>query len=172
MNEQLEQIVEIICLVYHEARNIRHPVKAGKLQCDPKYSTLLDLPRDRYDAWTKMANRREKAALTGSARGAADAFERFYGLTLDELRELYLREVWRASSCGGNRWAPISKRAKELVEMPNSAGSASVAAMIAEILRMDHNTGKVGDKLQQLSASQCGRHMGLGYRCPGGCGPG
>ena len=154
MNEQLQRIVEIICLVYHEARNIRHPIDADKLQCDPRYRALRNLPRNKCKAWTEMTNRREKAALTGSARGAADEFERFFVLSLDELHELYRCPFWRDSDRGGNQWAGISRRVKELVEMADDAEGACVAATIEEILGMCHNTGKVGVKLQELGTAR------------------
>ncbi|NIM50848.1 MAG: hypothetical protein GTO22_16635 [Gemmatimonadales bacterium] len=154
MNEHLQRIVEIICLVYHEARNIRHPIKVGKLERLPVYDALVNLPTNRDDAWIQMEKHRERAALSGSTKGAAGAFAQAFGLTLEELHELYRGDFWRDSAYGGNRWAPISQRVKELVEVADAAEDACVAAMIEEILCMCHNTGKVGDKLRQLSSPE------------------
>lgn len=151
MNEHLQRIVEIICLVYHEARNIRFPIKDGKLQRLAAYSALLNLASNTSKAWTQMEKHRGKAVLTGSAKGAADEFGRAFGLSLDELHELYRGDFWRHSSLGGNRWAAISERVRELLEIADKAAGAPVTAMIEEILSMRHNNGKVGDKLQQLS---------------------
>ncbi len=150
MGEQLERVVDVICLVYHEARNLRHPVKAGKLQTDPRYGRLLSLPVSRDAAWVAMSSHRKRAALAGSAKGAVQAFEAAFGLSLDELHQLYLREFWKGSSYGGNRWAPITERVGDLVAMADAAGDEAVVAMLDGIHAMCHNTGKVGDKLRDL----------------------
>ena len=125
-----------------------------ELQYDPRYTALLNLPKSRCAAWTGMRKHREKAARTGSAKGAADVFQRAFGLSPDELHELYLREYWRGPLYGGNRRTPISQRVKELVEMADAAEGACTAAMIEDILSMRYNTGKVGEKLQELSTSR------------------
>lgn len=54
-------IAELVCLVYHDARNVRHPIKAGKLPDGTPYAKLVVLPRNRLEAWRAMAAVRERA---------------------------------------------------------------------------------------------------------------
>ena len=62
-------LAELVCLVYHEARNVRHPIKAGMLPKAGKYAKLTSAPTHRLDAWKAMAGiRAVRQAPTVHAR--------------------------------------------------------------------------------------------------------
>ena len=46
----LEEFVSYLCLVYHEARNVRRLIKDGHLEAGP-YEPLRRLPKNREEAW-------------------------------------------------------------------------------------------------------------------------
>ena len=97
VNVQLRDVVDLICLPYHEARNVRHPIKAKKLPSDSKYKKLLNLPNNRDKAWRHMVKIRNKAAAVRTARQAAHVFQAEYDLTLDELSVLFHSPCWKDS---------------------------------------------------------------------------
>jgi len=68
-------LAELVCLVYHEARNVRHPIKAGKLPDAGKYAKLTSIPRDRLDAWKAMDGVRTDAASSNSSPAVVEAFQ-------------------------------------------------------------------------------------------------
>jgi hypothetical protein len=39
----LTDLVDLICMVYHEARNVRHPLAAGRLKDGHRFALLIDL---------------------------------------------------------------------------------------------------------------------------------
>jgi hypothetical protein len=150
MDNQIQNLIDIICLVYHEARNVRHPIKAGKLPKDQKYYKLLNLPHNRDDAWLQMAGVREKAAHCQTARDAAQVFQNEYGLGLEELFALYREPCWKGSLYGGNKWAPICSKLISLLEAIESGDARKGSQFLKEIIKMEHNTGTVEQKLKKL----------------------
>ena len=67
MNQQLSNFVQYLCLCYHEARNVRHLVKAGHVPVHP-FERLRGLPTNKTDAWNEMAPMRAEAAELDTAR--------------------------------------------------------------------------------------------------------
>ena len=150
----LRELVDLICLVYHEARNVRHPVRNGRVNDADRYHGLIHgLAANRKDAWRQMDAVRDRAVRAGSAAGAAAAFQAQYRLDLAELTELYEKPFWRGSAYGGNAWAPISARVRELVSAIAGGDNARASELREEILSMAHNTGKVARKLTRLKQS-------------------
>lgn len=59
---QVTEYVSYVCLVSHEARNVRLLVKHGYLEREP-YSRLCDsLATNRYEAWSQLQPVRAEAA--------------------------------------------------------------------------------------------------------------
>jgi hypothetical protein len=140
----------LLCLVYHEARNVRHPIKAGKLADDPKYAKLMTLPHNRLAAWSAMAKIRQKAAAAVTAEVAAAIFEGEFRIGLAELEGLYRAPCWKGSSLGGNRWAPICAQVRELVKALQLGDDLRASGLLRTIPEMRHNTGTVESKLKGL----------------------
>jgi hypothetical protein len=149
-NSTIENLVDLICLLYHEARNVRYPIKAGKIQDGDKYGKLINLPNNKYQAWRHMSKVRTKAIATQVPADASKVFKREFGLSLEDLLELYLAPCWKDSAYGGNKWAPICSRVRDLIEARESGDEAHYAQLFETILRMEHNTGTVERKLHGL----------------------
>ena len=149
---QLGQLVDLICLVYHEARNVRHPIKSGAITEKMPYLKLTQLSRNREQAWLQMARVRDIAVDADSAEGAASVFKMEYGLSLDDLSHLNEQSFWKGSAYGGNRWAPICKSVLELVEAMTEGDSCRSELLLKDIPKMPHNTGTVVAKLSDLKS--------------------
>lgn len=149
-DELLRDLVDFICLLYHEARNVRHPIKQGRLPDHPKYRKLIHLPRNRDEAWQHMAKVRREASMAGTARGIEYAFQQAYDLDINDLLALYQSDCWRATPYGGNRWAPICSKVQDLLEIIDLGDIARTIGYSNAIRLMEHNTGKVGEKLRRL----------------------
>jgi hypothetical protein len=143
-------LAELVCLVYHEARNVRHPIKAGKLPNAGKYAKLTSVPTNRLDAWKAMAGIRTDAARGDGAPAVVEVFEQRFGLTLVELEALYHAPIWKASAYGGNRWAPICVAIRDLAKAIERCEVGRTADLLGAIPRLRHNTGTVGEKLARL----------------------
>jgi hypothetical protein len=150
MTAQLHNIVDLICLLYHEARNVRHPIKAGKLTDAQKYARLVNLPNNRIEAWQVMETLRARAVDSGTAEAARKTFEQFFGVTLRDLVTLYELPIWRHSAYGGNKWAAISLKVQDFVEAIRTEALARSEDLYCEIMTMRHNTGQVAEKLRRL----------------------
>lgn len=153
----LETLVDLICLVYHEARNVRHPIKKEYLAGRAEYRALASLPRNRVEAWASMAKVREKARKAGSGAAAARVFQDQFGLSLAQLTDLFRASFWKNSAYGGNRWAPICFKVRELVDALDSGDEGRVEQLLEFIPKMGHNTGIVEDKLKSLSKANHAR---------------
>ena len=149
---QLRQLVDLICLVYHEARNVRHPIKKGAITDKMPYLKLTQLSHKKEQAWLQMARVRDNAVNADSAEGAASVFKKEYGVNLDDLLHLYEQSFWKGSAYGGNRWAPICKSVLELVEAMTDGDGCRSELLLKDIPKMSHNTGTVVAKLSDLKS--------------------
>lgn len=149
-NELLKITIDLVCLAYHEIRNIRHPIKKGQIHYETRFQRIRDLPTNRQEAWLTMTKVRDKAALAKTAAEIASLFQKEYLLSLDDLLELYSADFWRDSAYGGNQWVPITLKIQELIKMVD-AGNRNLAVELAgQLLEMRHNTGATGKKLESL----------------------
>ena len=159
----MRTLVDLICLVYHEARNVRHPIKDGKLAKEAKYLILRNLPKNRDEAWMQMSKLREKAVDFKTAEEVVNIFQKEYEISLEEILTLYKEPCWKNTPYGGNRWAPICFRVLELVEVIKTGDSINAKQLIKQILRMEHNTGLVCEKLYELKKAEVlwtsGKHV-------------
>lgn len=146
----MQEFVDLTCLLYHEARNVRHPIKAGKLQNEAKYHRLLNLPNNRDQAWQQMAKIRDKAASFLNAEEVVRVFQDEFVISLDELLILYREPCWRGSLYGGNKWAPICSKIIKLLKFMKSGDDVNISMLLKTIFQMEHNTGTVEQKLLKL----------------------
>jgi len=54
---------------------------------------------------------------------------------------------------GGNAWAPITESLIELRRAMDHGDIATVSDLLRKIPPMEHNTGRVGDKLRRLDST-------------------
>ena len=150
----LSNLVDFVCFVYHEARNIRFPIKEKRVGDPEKYAKLISLPCKKFDAWKHMRKLREKASRASTAKDALAVFEHAYGLGMEELQELYQAPIWKDSTqVGGNKWAAITRKVVELVEGYDTRNEDRGRTLLEELTRMEHNTGLVGRKVDDLNQS-------------------
>ncbi len=152
MSTDLQRVVELVSLVYHEARNVRHVTGTLELRDPSRYAKFVSLPRNRADAWNQMGRLRDLAVQTGTIAGTVAIFTKHFGLGLDELVALYELPVWRHSPLGGNRWAGITEKVGELVRATDAGDPDRARTLHREVLSMRHNTGTVAEKLRGLTS--------------------
>jgi len=152
---EADQFVSYVCLLYHEARNVRHLVKQGYLEREP-YRRLCDsLATNRYLAWGQLQPIRAEATGKDWTMAYLTFGQHFNGLLLWDLEALFGNPHWTHSSVGGNRWREIARAVIDLLEAAVSAVSPSVedaARLLKEIPLMHHNNGTVEEKLADLDA--------------------
>lgn len=115
-NKSINDLTDLICLLYHEARNVRHPIKEGKLSKKSKYEKLINLPTNRNLAWKHLSKARNKFSELSTAIDIKDAFYNEFHLSLEDLLQLYKETCWKHSLYGGNKWFPICKEVISLVD--------------------------------------------------------
>jgi hypothetical protein len=64
MKPDVKSFAEYVALAYHEARNVRHLVRAGRLD-KTRYRLLIDaMDKGRDEAWQQLQPLRKKAAAS------------------------------------------------------------------------------------------------------------
>jgi len=101
VDRYLASFIDHACLCYHEARNVWHLIKAGHVPPRP-FELLRTLPTNTFDAWQAMAPLRSEAMASGTAHSASEIFTKRFGLSLDDLAQLYGNPNWRSGGYGGN----------------------------------------------------------------------
>lgn len=153
--EEIKAFAAFAALAYHEARNVRHLVQERVLDRAP-YRQLIDgLPQERKNAWRQMQRIRRHAAAAATAACAEDVFRQSFGLSLAGVASLSQHPGWKdnAPGRGGNQWAAIAEAVIELRDAIDGGRDERVSELIQRIRRMQHNTGRVGEKLDSLDAS-------------------
>jgi hypothetical protein len=150
--DQLDLFASYLCLVYHEARNVRHLIRDGYLESGP-YLRVQSLPTNRNAAWGDMQVLRTQASGSGNAAEASDVFARRFRLTLEELVDLYEDRHWRDALYGGNRWSGITQSVLELRDALDRDDAKTATDLLTQIPTMSHNTGQVEEKLRGLDAA-------------------
>jgi hypothetical protein len=149
----MEPLADLVCTLYHEARNIRFPLQAGLITHNEvqQYKLLTSLPKNREDAWGQMQPLRIAAsAVSGSL---STVYEKKFGLTVGQLADLFERPIWRDSFRGGNKWGAIARKVQECLVAHASGDLAKRDNLIQEVLLMSHNTGMLSTKLRDLKKS-------------------
>lgn len=143
--------VDVVALLYHEARNVRHLKRAEHAGLE-KYNRLVHLAANRYHAWAQIQELRKSAGRCSSAREAEAVFRGRFRVTLDDLEVLYAHPGWKDSAFGGNEWLKVARR---VIRLRDAIGRGDVQVqkeLLEEILNLCHNTGSVKSKLEELDA--------------------
>jgi hypothetical protein len=155
----VSQFVDYLCLLYHEARNVRHLIKRGYVEA-ARFQKLQSLPTKKFDAWVKLEPLRAKSSAANSASAAVEVFVQYFGLSIRDLAELFEDPHWKNSSSGGNAWAGITACVDHLKDSIDHHDAVEVDGLLKQLPLMRHNTGMVGDKLRSLSTSPSPRAPG------------
>jgi hypothetical protein len=143
---------DLVTLLYHEERNVRHLVKKGHL-IDPKFLSLRErLATNRCQAWKQIQSLRLEARKARSHKEIELIFEQHFKLTLNDLVFLYAHPSWKGTPYGGNAWLPIARKVKEVRDLLDSGREDEANCLMNLILQMSHNTGKVSEKLKNLDS--------------------
>jgi len=150
----MQTFTDLVTLVYHEGRNVRHLVKDGRIDEPKRYSRLINLPCNRVGAWRVLQKLRDAARARADVTQVERVYSRHFGLTLEEMKRLFEHQGWRHSkSVGGNKWAAITD---SVVQLRNALvdGRIEEAKRVADrTLSMCHNTGRVSKKLEDLDSA-------------------
>jgi hypothetical protein len=147
---------DYVALAFHEARNVRHLVKDGKIE-RAKYHLLIDgLSGSRIEAWKQIQPLRNEATQAQCACDVEAIFIRKYSLTLEDLTDLSMHSGWRDSPYGGNKWVDIDRALIELRTAIEQGNEPSISRLLRELPQMPHNTGCLCEKLRCLDASLSG----------------
>jgi len=71
----LDELTDLVTLIYHEARNVRHLVRAKVVE-SAEWKYLIALPTNRYEAWAEMQEVRRSARLEPTAADVLQQVER------------------------------------------------------------------------------------------------
>jgi hypothetical protein len=82
-----------LALVYHEARHVRHLVRAKYLSA-AGWERLLNLPTNRVDAWRAVQGVRIAAAAARTANKAARRFELQFSKSQADIQDPYSNDHW------------------------------------------------------------------------------
>ena len=142
---------DIVSLLYHEGRNVRHLVRKGYIPKSSPFLALRDrLATSRREAWKQIQPLRRRAAKAESGTEVSRVFEREFGVTLADLGDLYGNSGWRGSGYGGNAWSPIVHMTIEVGTLIDSGYHDEARELLDRILESSHNTGRVGNKIKEL----------------------
>jgi hypothetical protein len=144
------QIAQVLCLVYHEARNIRTAVRRRQLPDATRYAAFMGLSPNPELAWRDLAGFRRSAVQAASAAAAASVFAKRFGLTLAELAELFRQPFWHDPALRGPQWAAIAVKLWELVATEAMADRSISAEIYRELLDLPLGSGRLADQLALL----------------------
>ena len=148
----MSHFADIVTLLYHEGRNVRHLAK--KERVEEHFLVLRDrLDINRYNAWKRLQPLRREAAKAQSCHEVQQLFEHKYGLTLKDMATLYSLTGWKGTDYGGNAWLPIAENTLKVYGLLDSNKEDEARELLVAILESSHNTGKVKDKLKELDNS-------------------
>lgn len=148
----LSKFADLVALLYHEGRNVRHLVKKDSA-IDPKFLSLRDkLPTNRCKAWNEIRPLRLESSQARSHKEIECTFERHFKLTLDDLADLYSYPGWKGTLYCGNAWLPIAHKVMEVSHLLDCGKEEEANCLVRLISEMDHNTGKVSAKLKNLDS--------------------
>ena len=146
-----KQLAELVCLVYHEARNIRIPIRRGKVPDSLRYSALMVLSAHSNLAWRELSTLRNAAGKAQNATLAASIFGNRFHLSLIELAHLFQGSFWDALS-GGPMWANVTIKVWELIGTKDLADESGSRDLYRDLLQMPVQSGRVVDRLRSLQA--------------------
>jgi hypothetical protein len=144
--------VDVVTLVYHEARNVRHLISAGFVE-PTEWEHIRGQPTNRVTAWKAIQSIRVVAKGEASAAAVESVFCRHFGVSLEDLRVLYENPHWKAGAFGGNRWADIVRGVTTWRDAIDTGDAIASDSLCSEVRAMPHNTGTVEVKLRDLDSN-------------------
>ena len=94
MKAEVRFFADPVTLTFHEARNVRHLVRDGKLE-KAQFRMLTDgLPTGRDDAWARTSVPQSEAWEAETAQAAEAVFRRRFKLSLEDLVRLFSSPHW------------------------------------------------------------------------------
>ncbi|HUW08805.1 MAG TPA: hypothetical protein VM537_03705 [Anaerolineae bacterium] len=158
----LEDFVDLVCLVYHEARNAQL-LDRDRLPANVCYDQLFLVSTSRYVAWRQMKQARAEAYSVTSAREVERIFAEEYSVGLDGLERLFSSECWARLDgrykFGGPKWAEVCRRVTALGRALDGSDEAAISESLSFVLDAEHNSsngpGGVRCKLEDLRR-RCG----------------
>ena len=147
------ELSDYVSLLYHEARNVRHLIRAGHLSAEG-WEKIVGLPNNRDQAWKAIQPVRSSAKHAESSTECLRLFDERFDADLTALQEMFDDANWRhAKLYGGNAWAQIAATVSELAEALRSGQISEQEGALYTLRRAEHNTGTVDEKLRKLDAS-------------------
>jgi atypical dual specificity phosphatase len=159
--ERLQWLADYLTLVYHEARNVRHLIKANAIEQEP-WKMLVALPVNRDMAWKQIQKSR---ATTREARTVTEilrVFEGRFKVSLDQLVLLYSNPAWRSGSFGGNAWKVIAQHVRDLASSLGFGQLTEADRLLEGLRSLRHNTGLLIEKLLRLDETLYPERKDLG----------
>lgn len=163
--DALELLADGLALVYHEARHVRHLVKAGYLSASG-WERLLSLPRNKAEAWRAVQIARKDAAGAETGQKAAGRFEQRFAKSLADLRDLYANDQWKhAGAVGGHAWRGATAAVAALRDAIERGNIIEIERTAQSLLAARHNNGVLRDKIAELDKA-IGVQTGRWWRHP------
>jgi hypothetical protein len=150
MDPAITSFATYVALAFHEARNVRHLVKAGHLDRARYQLLITGMPTNRAEAWKALDPLRRQAANASSAQEAENVFRRKFGLSLEDLAALSENPHWSGSQRGGSRWVLIDRALIELRRAIDEKDEKRTSELLEQLPVMPHNTGFLADKLKSF----------------------
>ena len=136
-----------LALVYHEARHVRHLIKAGYVS-KGTWEAFLSLPANRVDAWRHLQPLRSGASTAQTAQGARQVFEARFLKSLEDLAALYADTHWKhADSVGGHAWRGVTDTVAQLGMAIDAGEETATTLSASRLLGSRHNNGAVSSKI-------------------------
>jgi hypothetical protein len=103
-----EVLCDVVTLIYHEARNVRHLIEKGVVS-EENWCYLVSLPKTRNDACSELVPIRSIALAGRSVDRALEAtFETRFRVSLSDLANMFANENrHHAKLYGGNSWPKL-----------------------------------------------------------------
>jgi hypothetical protein len=135
-SERPARQADYLALVYHEARNVRHLIRAGAVDPEP-YQFIVSLPTGRDEAWKHLQH---------------DFIRRFH-LGLEDLRDLYSNQSWKdyLPGCGGTAWRVIVEHVIYLRDALDRGDTDRADEALGRIPQLGHNTVQVAGVSKKLA---------------------
>jgi hypothetical protein len=151
--DAIHLLVDGLALAYHEARHVRVLTKAGHVPLD-EWAALVDLPRDRVEAWKTLTPKREAAFAQVAGKGAAAIFERAFARSATDLMVLFSNPRWVDSvAVGGLAWRNVLVYVLTLRDMIDSGQRGDLGPACSRLVNAADSNGLLGDRIVELDRS-------------------
>ena len=90
----IRELSDYVFLLYHEARNVRHLIRAGHISAEG-WEKIVSLPNNRDQAWKAIQPIRSSATHAESEIECLRLFEEQFDMDLTALQEMFEDTNWR-----------------------------------------------------------------------------